>query len=224
MHTAFMCCIQNEFWHSINLIMSFPGPKPNVLSLHDNVTHSGKICSTFNEICKWFHSALCCCDYQSSVCILMGHIMQCRYNSVNFLPNPYKIHPVAHPVGQDMGCILWVQTQICALPQSLQWCIPYHAIFNHVITAHDCISLHSLGLHDWYSQLNNILEFLVAQGTSSSPKFLLPPLKHKLPSWQIQPQEQFDNSQVAWAFEAIWGSWVIYWWPGLWEFGDDKPW
>ena len=33
-----------------------------------------------------------------------------RYYAVSFLPNPLKIHPLAHPLGRGMGSILWVQT------------------------------------------------------------------------------------------------------------------
>ena len=38
-----------------------------------------------------------------------------------------------------MGCILWVQTVIYTLPQSLQWCLPYHTILDPIIMALDCM-------------------------------------------------------------------------------------
>ena len=47
----------------------------------------------------------------------------CCYNVVNFLPNSHKIHPLAHPLGWALGCILWVKTLIHTLLQSLQWYI-----------------------------------------------------------------------------------------------------
>ena len=34
--------------------------------------------------------------------------MWCHFNMVNFLQNPHNRHPIAHPWGQDMGCLLWV--------------------------------------------------------------------------------------------------------------------
>ena len=81
--------------------------------------------------------------------------VQCHYNTVNFLQNPYKIHPIAGPSGRAMGCILLVQTHIYTLSQSLQRCIPYHVIFNCIITALDCVScmpwLHPGSMH-WHSQ------------------------------------------------------------------------
>ena len=30
-----------------------------------------------------------------------------HYHVVNFLPNPHNRHPIAHPWGWDMGCLLW---------------------------------------------------------------------------------------------------------------------
>ena len=33
--------------------------------------------------------------------------MQCRYDTANFLQNPHDRHPIAHPWGRDMGCLLW---------------------------------------------------------------------------------------------------------------------
>ena len=48
-----------------------------------------------------------------------------HYNAVNFLPNSHKIHPIAHPLGRGMVCILWVQTLIYTLSQSLQWYVTF---------------------------------------------------------------------------------------------------
>ena len=56
----------------------------------------------------------------------------CRYITVNFLPNPYIIHPIVHPDGWAMGCLLWVWTLINNVPQSLQWCMQYHVILVHI--------------------------------------------------------------------------------------------
>ena len=38
--------------------------------------------------------------------------MWCRYNAVNFLPNPDKIHPIARPLGRGMMCNLWFDTDL----------------------------------------------------------------------------------------------------------------
>ena len=61
----------------------------------------------------------------------------CCYNMVNLLTYPYKIHPIAHSLGWAMGCILCIQTVIYTLSQSMQWCMQYHVILDHVITAID---------------------------------------------------------------------------------------
>ena len=65
--------------------------------------------------------------------------MHCRYNVVNFLPNPHKIHPIARTLGWAMGCILWFDTAIYILLESTQCCMKYRVIFDRVITALDCI-------------------------------------------------------------------------------------
>ena len=33
-------------------------------------------------------------------------------NAANFLPNLHKIHPIAHPLGRDIGCNLWFDTDL----------------------------------------------------------------------------------------------------------------
>ena len=34
---------------------------------------------------------------------------------VNFLRNPHKIHPTAHPLGQGTGSNLWFDTDLCSV-------------------------------------------------------------------------------------------------------------
>ena len=84
--------------------------------------------------------------------VIMGHAekntVRCRYNAVNFLQNPHNIHPIAHPWGRGMGCILWAQIVIYTLPQSLQWCMQYHVILDRVITALDCLCTFIDFFHD----------------------------------------------------------------------------
>ena len=65
--------------------------------------------------------------------------MRCRYNAVTLLQIPHQRHPMAHPLGRYIGCILWVQTLIYILNQSLRWRMQYHVILDRVITALDCI-------------------------------------------------------------------------------------
>ena len=45
------------------------------------------------------------------------------YKAVNFLQNHHWRPPIAHPLGWDIRCLLWVQIYIHILPQSPQWCI-----------------------------------------------------------------------------------------------------
>ena len=43
------------------------------------------------------------------------YTVRCRYNTVNFRQDAYKIHPKARPLGQVMGCFLWIHILICIL-------------------------------------------------------------------------------------------------------------
>ena len=59
--------------------------------------------------------------WETSLIVLGSHLpsaVQCRYNAVNFLLNPHKMHTIAHPLGRDMGCKLWCDTLIYILLQS----------------------------------------------------------------------------------------------------------
>ena len=66
------------------------------------------------------------------------YTVRCRYNAVNFLPNPHEIHPIARPLGRGMVCNLWFDTLIYILLQSTQCRIRFCVIFDRVITALDC--------------------------------------------------------------------------------------
>ena len=83
------------------------------------------------ELCTIF------CVRNLHSCTLL-YTVRCRYNAVNFLQNPPKRHPIGHPLGRCMGCILWVQTLTYILSKSLQWWMQYHAISDRVITTLDC--------------------------------------------------------------------------------------
>ena len=37
---------------------------------------------------------------------------RCRYNVVNFPPNPHNKHLITRPWGRDMGCLLWFYSKI----------------------------------------------------------------------------------------------------------------
>ena len=45
---------------------------------------------------------------------------QHHHNTVNFLANIQKRHPIARPLGRGMGCFLWIQHLSDILPQILQ--------------------------------------------------------------------------------------------------------
>ena len=71
--------------------------------------------------------------------LLSFNAVRCHYNTVNFLPNAHKIHPIASPLAWDIGCILCAKIMIYTLPQSLQWYMQYLFKLDQVITALNCI-------------------------------------------------------------------------------------
>ena len=50
------------------------------------------------------------------------HTVRCCYNAVNFLQNHHKRHPIARPLGRDMGCLLWINTDIYSAPVTEVMC------------------------------------------------------------------------------------------------------
>ena len=76
--------------------------------LHKGITYMGKMAS-------WYWIRL----HTSQ---LIFKLVWCsHYNMVDFLQNPHRIHLTAHLLGWEWGVVLWVQTLIDILPQSLQW-------------------------------------------------------------------------------------------------------
>ena len=68
------------------------------------------------------------------------HTARCRYNVVNFCPNPNKRHPIACPLGRVMGCLLWIKPLMHILPQSLSYHMQNPVMMDLFITALDCTS------------------------------------------------------------------------------------
>ena len=104
--------------------------------------------------CDKDHMIYFCVTWKQCVCCYINgcswariqNTMWCHYNLVNFLKNSHKIHPIAHPLGRDMGCLLYAPNLIYIWPRSLQWCMQYHLILYHVITAPDCVSHWYIGV------------------------------------------------------------------------------
>ena len=78
----------------------------------------------------------------------------CCYKVVEFLPNPLKRHPIAHPWGWGMGCLL------CMLGvQSLMFCLSYLIAecdimsLEHVMNAPDCLP-NSAAVVSWNLKLH----------------------------------------------------------------------
>ena len=78
--------------------------------------------------------------------------VRCRYNAVNFITNSHKRHPMARPLGQGMGCLLWIQHLIDIMSQFLQLLMQNLTILDRVIKALDCISLCHLATTRYHSQ------------------------------------------------------------------------
>ena len=57
-----------------------------------------------------------------------------------FFQDHHKIHPIARPLAQAKGCLLWVQTFIWLILEPRQWCVHCHTILYRIITVPDSIS------------------------------------------------------------------------------------
>ena len=100
-------------------------------------------------VTKWWDQFVCApsqweMTLQCNIVSLAGctHKMisvRCYYNAVNFLENPHNTHPIASLWGWDMGCHLWPETVIQAMPELLQFYVVYHLILVCIIKAPDCI-------------------------------------------------------------------------------------
>ena len=71
--------------------------------------------------------------------------VQCHYNTINFLPNPHKIHPIARPLGRDVERLLWFQPQVyvytatvIAVIYAISCCIHGHVIMVFGCTMITC--------------------------------------------------------------------------------------
>ena len=109
-------CSQFRIWKS-NLWFSYISINPC----------SSTLCIVWSAlICRW-------CSYRfnstkpTSILKILPEFrvetMLFRHNAVNFLPNPHKRFPIAHPWGRGVGCLLWVQILMYALSPLLQCCV-----------------------------------------------------------------------------------------------------
>ena len=81
-------------------------------------------------------------------------LMWCHYNTVNFLQNTWLW-------GQDVGCLLWVQSLIYALPPLLQRCLWYHGLLGCVIMVPDY--MFNMGCFLWVYSLIYIMHLSLSE-------------------------------------------------------------
>ena len=65
--------------------------------------------------------------------------VRCCNNTAIFLQNSHQRHPIACLLGRGMGCILWVQTLIHSLMQSVRWWMQYHMLYWTVLSQHSTV-------------------------------------------------------------------------------------
>ena len=80
--------------------------------------------------------------------------VQWYHNVVNFLENTHDRHLIAHL------CLLWMQTLIWVMPESLQFCMEYHVIFDPIMVCDCTLKLEQKGHHT--AQKIVICIFLIA--------------------------------------------------------------
>ena len=98
--------------------------------------------------------------------------MWCCYNAVSFLQNYHNRHPIACPLGQDIGCFLWLLILMHGLLQSL------------LCWAHNCITIGPRCNGTW---LYNIIIKVRKHGR-----------KHGLMQGLSDAQHTYVPSQICW--------------------------
>ena len=81
--------------------------------------------------------------------LLSLNTMRRCYNTVKFLPNPHNRHPIAHPRGLHMGCLLWVWSLIyIRCHYSALWYIVMHSsvCFDGLCPSHITLPGYALNL------------------------------------------------------------------------------
>ena len=75
----------------------------------NNSVIASSTCTSQHKLCcsQWRQS--CHCDDWS---VSVHDTVRCRYNTVNFLPNPHKTDTIACLLGRGMGCNLWFDTDL----------------------------------------------------------------------------------------------------------------
>ena len=95
-----------------------------------------------------------------------------HYGTLNFIPNPHNRHPIAHPWGWDMGCLLCVWTLIYILLPShcsatlniiSYWIMNSDHTYGWVIVQephNQCISHGVTSILHWHSKYCDISWYL----------------------------------------------------------------
>ena len=68
--------------------------------------------SDYEYIHIYIYIYICVCTH---VCMYVNKV-PCRNDGVSFLNNPNKRRPIAHQLGRQMGCVLWIETLIMCCP------------------------------------------------------------------------------------------------------------
>ena len=141
--------------------------------------------------------------------------MLCRYNVVNFLKNIHKRHPITHPLGRGMGCLLWIHHLFDILPEFLQSFTQYLTILDCIITALDCnigfTMVHELKARVKHTSFLDLTKLTVITSPHCShvnhPLPILPPDHHPLHPF-FKPINIDGHSSCPMQWQSI--SWLTY--------------
>ena len=88
------------------------------------------------------------------------YTVRCHYNTVNFGMNHHKIHPIARPLGRDMGCNVWFDTWLI-------FCFHQCRLYGTALEWHSavlCVTLNLDLTHDWSLNFQGeILKIIISQ-------------------------------------------------------------
>ena len=113
----------------------------------------------------------------------MNTVQYC-YSTIDFLKNPHERHPIPHPLGWDMGCLLWIGDLYSMLVSAVMYVIHVSCYFGphyNGIRLYSCLknqflkgcmmilNLTLLLLNPEYSGMTKLIQLLLM------PRFLVVP-------------------------------------------------
>ena len=138
---SLQCCMQYDWFNLCSTSVTTVLYAVWLIQLMFYFSHYSAVCSMIDSIYVLLQSLQCCMQYDwFNLCSTSVTTVLCAVSLIQFMF--YFSH---------YSAVCSMIDSIYVLLQSLQCCMQYDIILDHVITAPDCISLNRLG-HHWVKQ------------------------------------------------------------------------